>query len=799
MNIRQGVIWFTLFCFVTTQTASVAGPHEEGVAAGQAANPVARGKVNAPAATLVVPGYTTTPSERSHYRQPDLASQGNARLALCATLPNDPTCQAQRGALTSANTPRPAVSPDDPEVAAARDIGRSPSSVLGNLAAYYSGCTTTVTALPPTTQPRSCLRYQNVGNYSCSRSLTVSTERTTNCTPGNWFAHADSGRAGIDAQCLPDRPDTAQHFRVTQDGNPLAFFDVNMTTPVVFPEIVAVLETNYSGMTGQSIRTAVWMADKSCAGNTCSLTAMIAAELLETCSGNAESGVSCTGVEPFLKFYAACRAGTQTGNNIQDTVCQGESGCSTTVLDGTKCYAPASSWTPYAGIDITGTLPGTFWNIDTDRAVVGWAANPAYGPIPSMRLTYTRPTTTVTATDQWDDQCPPLAGGGRCSVSTAAICTDGPATKVIDGVSVSRYCWEFSSTMTCTSGAPVDQCAPLAASGCTPLASACRQSNAVKGACEVFEDSYSCPVAAQNATSASNCPSNVFCLGGNCFDISAPHDADFARSMTMLEAGREAGVYLDTDRMQVFKGEENRCRDRLLKNCCYADGAGAGMTNQSLFGAGSRLVYDVLMNSENRAFLYQGMKALLGSAGFSGSFTSFGVTVAVNGTALPAGSSVLYAGDSLVVAFDPWSVAIAVVIYIVLSMMSCNEDEGKLAMKEGAKLCRTIGSWCSSCIRVLGFCVSCIEHTTSKCCFNSMLARIVNEQGRTQIGKGWGGAQSADCSGFTVAQLQTLNFAAMDLTEFYASLVPMLPNVATLQGNGAARIPTCYYGQGRCQ
>ena len=52
---------------------------------------------------------------------------------------------------------------------------------------------------------------------------------------------------------------------------------------------------------------------------------------------------------------------------------------------------------------------------------------------------------------------------------------------------------------------------------------------------------------------------------------------------------------------------------------------------------------------------------------------------------------------------------------------------------------------------------------------------------------------------FQLDALQTLNFAAMDLSEFYASLVPMLPDVATLQGNGASRIPTCYYGQGRCQ
>ncbi|MBK7518530.1 MAG: type-F conjugative transfer system mating-pair stabilization protein TraN [Betaproteobacteria bacterium] len=796
---RRFVACITAVCFLTTQTAAVAGPHEEGVAAGQAANPVARGNVTTPGATAVVPGYTTTPPERSYYRQPNLSSQGSARLSACALTPTDPLCQAQRGAFSSANTPRPTIGADDPAVTAARAIGRAPSAELGSLAAYYSGCTTTVTPVPAGMQPRSCLRYVGVGNYSCSRSLTVSTTRTTSCTPGDWFAHAASGRTGLDVQCLPDRAVTAQHFRVTQEGNPLSFFDVDMTTPVVFPQIVSVLDTTYSMIDGQPIRTAVWVADKSCSGSTCSLTAMVAPERAEVCTGGGDSGYGCTSVEPFLKVYAACRAGTQSGDNIQDTVCQGDSGCTTTALDGTKCYAPAPGWTPYAGIDITGTVAGTYWNIDADRAVIGWAPNPAFGPIPTMRLSYTRPATTVTETDRWDDQCPTLDAGGRCTTTTPAVCTDGPATKVVDGVAVTRDCWEYRSTMSCSGGASADQCAPLVAAGCTPQSSTCRQTNAVTGVCEVFEDGYSCPVPAETVTTTSNCPTNVFCLSGNCFDIGAPNDPDFARSMSMLEAGREAGIYLDADRMQVFKGEENRCRDRLLKNCCYADGAGAGMTNQSIFGGGSRLVFDVLMNSQNQQFIYQGISALLMGGGFSGTFTTYGVTVAVNGAALPAGSVAVYAGDSLVVAFDPWTLAIAVIIYIVLSMMSCNEDEGKLAMKEGARLCHTIGTWCSSCFRVLGVCVSCVEHTTSKCCFNSVLARIVNEQGRAQIGKGWGGAQNADCSGFTVAQLQTLNFAAMDLSEFYASLVPTLPNVNALQAGSASRVPTCYYGQGKCQ
>ena len=789
MSFRKAVICFTLACFVTTQTASLAGPHDEGVAAGQAANPVARGSVTAPGAGAVVPAYTATPPERAHYRQPNLPAQGSARLNLCATMPNDPVCQALTGAHASANAPRPPVTADDPAVAAARAIGGSPSRVLGGLASYYSGCTTTVSNLPAGTETRTCLRHEGVGNYRCTRSLTVATERSSNCTPGDWFAHAGSGRTGVDVQCLPDQPATAQHMRITRDGRPLAFFDVNMSAPVLFPERVAVLASG----------SAVWVADKRCDGSQCSLTAMIAAESRDECSGSVDSGYTCTSVRPFLPTYAACRPGTQSGDNIQDAVCNWDSSCTTTTLDGTRCYAPASGSASFTGFDITQALPGYYWNFDAVRTVTGWSINPAFGAIPTMRLAYALPATTVTTTDQWTDQCPLLAAGGRCSPTAAAICSDGPATKVIDGVTLTRDCWEYTSTMNCDGAQSGDQCAPLDAAGCIPRSSSCRQANATTGICEVFEDGYSCPVPAQSVTTASNCPSDVFCLNGNCFDIRAPNDPDFARSMSLLEAGREAGVYLDTDRMQVFKGEDNRCRDRLLKDCCYTDAAGAGMNNQTLLGVGSVLVYDVLMNAGNRDFLLHGMSALLSGAGFNGSFTSFGVTVTVNGTALPAGSAVLYAGDSVVLAFDPWSLAIAVVIYIAVSMLSCNEEEGKLAMKEGAKLCRTIGTWCSSCIRILGRCVSCIEHTTSKCCFNSMLARIVNQQGRVQVGKGWGTAQNPDCSGFSVAQLQTLDFAAMDLSEFYASLVPTLPNVGALQAQGSGRIPNCYFGQGRCQ
>jgi hypothetical protein len=296
-----------------------------------------------------------------------------------------------------------------------------------------------------------------------------------------------------------------------------------------------------------------------------------------------------------------------------------------------------------------------------------------------------------------------------------------------------------------------------------------------------------------------DCPANVFCVAGSCFSTSYTNDADFARSMSFLEAAREAGVYLDTDSMQVFEGETDSCTTQLLKDCCYTDSAGAGMSNHGVFGIGTRLVFDILMNAGNREFIYYGLSAMLTGGGFSGAFTSYGVTLTINGSALPAGSVMLYSGDGFAIAIDPWSMAITVVIYLAMSLLSCDQSEAMLALKEGAHLCHTVGTYCSSCLRVLGKCVSCIEHTTGKCCFNSVLARIVNEQGRQQVGKQWGTAKHPDCSGFTVAQLQSLDFSRMDLTEFYASIVPTLPNASAIQGSNAANASNCYYGEGKCQ
>lgn len=776
------------------QSTSTAGA--EGAAAGQAANTAAKGQINSTQASTVVPNYTTNPPQSAYFGQRDLASKASAQLANCALTPNDPICQAQVGAMASANTPRDAISPYDPSVLAAKRIAANPGNTLEDIAAYYSGCQVSSSS-SPTTETRVCRRFNAGIPQSCSKTLNVAVTRTSSCTPGDWFAHAGSGNTGLDVQCIPDRSTTQQHFRVTVGGGVQAIFDVDMTTPLIFPRKVAALSTYSYYFEETALPDNVWVANNQCVGDNCQLTALIASDYRLYCANYNHGYSNCSNQPPFLKVLSSCPAGTLSGDKIYEWL--GYRITSTATFDAGTCFAPAYYWTPYYGSDIYSEMGPIYWYPQSSRAVLGWQVNPLFGPVPQMTLQYTRPHMMSTEIDQWDNQCATLDASARCAAVDTPRCVDGPSTKLIDGVSVTRACWKYETNLSCAQSGVIDECAALVLAGCTSQSSVCSQVNPVTGLCDVTDSTYSCPVPPGTQVAASNCPANVFCLGGNCFNTSYTSDSDFAKSMTYLEAAREAGVYIDTNNMQVFRGEANSCRDRLFVNCCSSNSAGAGMSNQSLFGTGSRLVFDILMNSENQQFLYQGMQALLLGGGFSGSFTSYGVTLAINGTALPAGSAVLYAGDSVVVAFDPWSLSVAVVMYAVMSLTSCSDNEGKLAMKEGAGLCHSIGSYCSDCISLFGSCISCIEHTTGKCCFNSRLARIINEQGRGQFGRGWGSPEGPDCSGFSVAQLQRLNFAAMDLTEFYASVVPTLPNVGALQGRANTKASNCYYGQGKCQ
>ena len=98
-----------------------------------------------------------------------------------------------------------------------------------------------------------------------------------------------------------------------------------------------------------------------------------------------------------------------------------------------------------------------------------------------------------------------------------------------------------------------------------------------------------------------------------------------------------------------------------------------------------------------------------------------------------------------------------------LGLAQCSESEKTLIQMQQAGECHYVGDYCSD-KSLFGIC---LQRTMSYCCYQGSLARIIAEAGRPQVGKVWGDPKNPDCSGFTVAQFQSLNLANVDFSSFY--------------------------------
>lgn len=102
----------------------------------------------------------------------------------------------------------------------------------------------------------------------------------------------------------------------------------------------------------------------------------------------------------------------------------------------------------------------------------------------------------------------------------------------------------------------------------------------------------------------------------------------------------------------------------------------------------------------------------------------------------------------------------------ILTPWLCSAEDRAVDQKDDAGLCHYNGTYCSK--KILGVCVT---KKQSYCCYESKLSRILQEQGRAQLGKSWGSAKQPDCDGFLVAEFQRLNLATMDFSEIYSEFV----------------------------
>ena len=113
---------------------------------------------------------------------------------------------------------------------------------------------------------------------------------------------------------------------------------------------------------------------------------------------------------------------------------------------------------------------------------------------------------------------------------------------------------------------------------------------------------------------------------------------------------------------------------------------------------------------------------------------------------------------------------------LLVGLANCSQSEVELARERHAGNTHYLGRRCAR--RVFGVC---IRRERVWCVFGSKLGRILHQQARPQLGLGW-----SSCEGFTVAQVERIDFEAVDLSEFTENLMDgsMEPSISLPEAEG---------------
>lgn len=99
----------------------------------------------------------------------------------------------------------------------------------------------------------------------------------------------------------------------------------------------------------------------------------------------------------------------------------------------------------------------------------------------------------------------------------------------------------------------------------------------------------------------------------------------------------------------------------------------------------------------------------------------------------------------------------------IRSVIGCSQNEKDLMVKRVAGLCHHIGSWSGKSIKdKLTF-----TSYQSHCCFKSRLAKIIQVQGRSQLGISWGDSKNPDCRALSLEEVQKIDFNKIDFSELF--------------------------------
>lgn len=366
----------------------------------------------------------------------------------------------------------------------------------------------------------------------------------------------------------------------------------------------------------------------------------------------------------------------------------------------------------------------------------------------------------------------------QCLVSSKA-CIEGPETRTVNGVPVYKDCWRYEIQYSCTNPDTVNGCESLASDQTCTL----ETKNCVAGKesdCSLWTYTYRCQVRDEQIIEEEHCTESI-CQHGLCTPTDDAPNTNLTDTIAKLEIARQAAVYGDYDGLRFFSGTAETCRNKLGGVSCCKGKVRASYSNDNALGAsyvfasqvaketiktlGSPYVNDILMSHETMASVMNKLYGEAAMQAYSPSLSYYGLSVS-------------YASGSLQFSFDPWTFFAMVAIDVATDYLSCTQEEQALQLKRGSDSCLYVGSVCTQ--FNLG---RCQEKTESYCCYNSRLARLVQEAAHEQLGLSWGEIAAADCRGLTAYEFSQVDLSGIDIEELRAMIGEQTP--ATINADKA--------------
>ena len=115
----------------------------------------------------------------------------------------------------------------------------------------------------------------------------------------------------------------------------------------------------------------------------------------------------------------------------------------------------------------------------------------------------------------------------------------------------------------------------------------------------------------------------------------------------------------------------------------------------------------------------------------------------------------------------------------------CTKDEVDLIEKRQKNLCVYVGKENKQKLGITAI----VKH--HYCCFGSIINKIIQVEGRKQLGISFGSGGSPNCRGLTLAELMKLDFNKMDFSEFYAEILKRmkLSNAGDIEARVSSSLP----------